>query len=500
MAYTRRQELICTEGQMNAKPNVILRDGEVIRVRKSNGSVSEKMGDGVTRLIDLPYLNESERAEAAADRAEGASDIARVAADRAEAVVATVTHQTNPRALLREICWYDKDKGKDVFFEDVYTFCDVNGKRSGYTYGLEAHSTTSTTQDIYVSRDGGETWEKHGTLEIDAPNGIWYTDIFVDGRLSTLHVIKTTDGFTQSNNQLCSFLWNGENWWPTGTLALGAKKWLSNNNSIEVCTNADWSKRIIIFGEYGTTTDGTPYALYKSIDSGATWTKVLELGGNSNGSVNTGEIRHWHTVQVDPYTLHWWAAAGDDDPQCRIYRSTDDGDTWELMFSGTQRERTCGFVFEEDCIYYGMDSTNNWDENSIKIVKIDKSRLGVPGWSDEDIREDVAVVNGAFAVYGLSKVFYPEGFIVWSQREFGSFVKDKYVLEFYDYATKNIYPIAQFDISHVPETTFAGFLAGARYQSRFSGAVIARPSPCLHQAKYISYDHTSTHVKINVTC
>lgn len=74
MAYTRRQELVCTEEQMNAKPNVVLRDGEVIRVRKSNGSVSEKMGDGVTRIVDLPYLNEAERAAQEADRAEKAAD------------------------------------------------------------------------------------------------------------------------------------------------------------------------------------------------------------------------------------------------------------------------------------------------------------------------------------------------------------------------------------------------------------------------------------------
>lgn len=60
MAYTRRQELICTEGQMNAKPNVILRDGEVIRIRMNNGSVYEKIGDGVTPIIDLPYNINSE--------------------------------------------------------------------------------------------------------------------------------------------------------------------------------------------------------------------------------------------------------------------------------------------------------------------------------------------------------------------------------------------------------------------------------------------------------
>lgn len=62
--YTRRQELWCTEDQMNEKPNVILRDGEVIRVKKNNGTVLEKMGDGKTRIVDLPYLFEADRVEA----------------------------------------------------------------------------------------------------------------------------------------------------------------------------------------------------------------------------------------------------------------------------------------------------------------------------------------------------------------------------------------------------------------------------------------------------
>lgn len=74
--YTRRQELICTENQMIAKPGVVLRDGEVIRIRMNNGQIYEKMGDGVTPIIDLPYINSefAERAEEAAERAEAAAD------------------------------------------------------------------------------------------------------------------------------------------------------------------------------------------------------------------------------------------------------------------------------------------------------------------------------------------------------------------------------------------------------------------------------------------
>lgn len=435
------------------------------------------------------------REQIAEERAQRQADVARTM--QAAESAAEMANDIKPRALIRQIVIYDKDTKKNVNFEDVHAYFAVNAKSAGYMYALEAHGTTSTTQRVYVSYDGGETWEVKGTLTIDASSGKWFTDLFVDEGTNTMHLIKTTDGFTMEHNQLCSFIWNGESWWQSGTLELGAKRWLSNNNSIDVCTNADWSKRVMIFGEYGTTKDGSTYALYKSTNSGSAWTKVLELGGNSNGAEYTGEIRHWHTVQVDPYTLHWWASTGDGDPQCRIYRSTDDGDTWELMFSGSQRERLCSFVFEKDCIYYGMDSTNNWDEQSVKIVKIDKSKLET---DRANAREDVAVVDSAFAVYGLSKVWFPEGFIVWSQREVGSFLKDRYILQFYDYATKKMYPIARFDISDVAETNFVGFPAGARYQSRFSGVVIARPSPYLHQSKYNTHGNTSTHLKINVTC
>ncbi len=55
MAYTRRQELMCTEAQMRAKPNVVLRDKEVIYIKMNDGTLRQKMGDGVTTIINLPF-------------------------------------------------------------------------------------------------------------------------------------------------------------------------------------------------------------------------------------------------------------------------------------------------------------------------------------------------------------------------------------------------------------------------------------------------------------
>ena len=403
-----------------------------------------------------------------------------------------------PRAQMRQIRLYDT-AGKEVFFEDVYA--RANGEiaypagRCVFIYGLEAHKPSSTKQRVFKSVDG-ETWTEHASLTIDAANGVWFTNLFVDERQNVLILLKTTDGFAQQNNYVSTFIYNGTDWWNAKNLELGKKRWLGNNNSIDACTDKGWTQRAIIFGEYGTTTDGTTYALWKSTDGGVNWKKVLELNGDSGGSSLNGEIRHWHTVVADPWTAHWWASSGDGDSQCKIYRSKDMGETWELMFSGSQRERTCGFVFEQDCIYYGMDATCNWDKNFTKIVKIDKGKLDT---DRANCREDVAVVDSAFAVYGLTRTYYPDGFIVWSQQEpAASYTPGRYILQFYDYATKKMYPIAYFNTSNIANSNYIGFYAGSREQHNPSGCIYAMPTRSLQSEKY-GDSYVSTHIKINLT-
>lgn len=40
------------------------------------------------------------------------------------------------------------------------------------------------------------------------------------------------------------------------------------------------------------------------------------------------EIRHFHTVTVDPYTGYWYLSSGDRPPECMVWISKDDGTTW----------------------------------------------------------------------------------------------------------------------------------------------------------------------------
>lgn len=105
---------------------------------------------------------------------------------------------------------------------------------------------------------------------------------------------------------------------------------------------AEKSNGVIMFCEYHL----TYRRIWKSVNQGDTWTIALE----------DLTIRHWHCLQLDPYTGHWWAASGDADAEVKILKSTDDGVTWTTMASGSQDYRAIGFVFRKNDILWSSDS------------------------------------------------------------------------------------------------------------------------------------------------
>ncbi len=54
-AVVRRQEFTCTEEELLIYPNKVLAENEVLYVRMKDGTIRMKMGDGSTRVYDLPY-------------------------------------------------------------------------------------------------------------------------------------------------------------------------------------------------------------------------------------------------------------------------------------------------------------------------------------------------------------------------------------------------------------------------------------------------------------
>ena len=125
------------------------------------------------------------------------------------------------------------------------------------------------------------------------------------------------------------------------------------NSALSIADDGD----TILWGEYGWES-GMQYRMLKSTDDGLTW----------ETSHDGSEIRHWHSVQLDPYTGEFWACAGDGSTENRILKSSDSGATWQVMTQGSQQSRAVGMVFFKDYVMWAMDSTV-----SPKVIKADRA-------------------------------------------------------------------------------------------------------------------------------
>jgi hypothetical protein len=56
-AFVRRQEIVCTEDEASLYGNAILLEGEPIYIKMNDGSIRQKLGDGVTKLSALPFTD-----------------------------------------------------------------------------------------------------------------------------------------------------------------------------------------------------------------------------------------------------------------------------------------------------------------------------------------------------------------------------------------------------------------------------------------------------------
>jgi len=235
--------------------------------------------------------------------------------------------------------------------------------------------------------------------------------------------------------------------------------------------SGDYATRIIMFAEY-TNSSATSARILKSTDKGLTWSVMLERTANA-GVSGAGEIRHFHCCQVDPFTKHWWVSSGDTDSQCYIWRSTDEGLTWQVIFSGDQSARALGFVFEDGYLYYGMDSPHLGAQS--KIYRVDKTTL---------VRTEVAAVPDGLAIYMTTRMFYPAGFLVWTADELGT--AESVGVHFFDYRTQQLSSVFEF----APGAAGTGIQEASRYQDRETGLVWVKPSSALFRDAY-GYGGTS---------
>jgi hypothetical protein len=130
-----------------------------------------------------------------------------------------------------------------------------------------------------------------------------------------------------------------------------------------VCVTDDG---VILMGEYVMNLDRThPICAYRSTDGGQTFEMVKTF--------EPGDIRHIHFIQWDRYANCLWMGTGDADPECRLYRSTDHGTTWELMGSGSQLWRAVNIAIRPEALYWGTDAGSDAGKTQNHVMRYDRA-------------------------------------------------------------------------------------------------------------------------------
>lgn len=365
-----------------------------------------------------------------------------------------------------------RDKKKK--FLALENFCQnfsLEEKVSAPVYAVSRTIDAENCQILYESLDGGETWDEIEKLDVDVKNGEIITCIYIEPLEQTLYAIKKVGNSRPKEYELISYDISTPDFRKIGTLDIGKKYAHASSHNFDSAYQKGTYHAYTIFAEYGTGNDEEMY-VWKTKNKGLTWEKVFTKGARGGN----GEIKHFHCVQIDPFTKDIWLASGDTDDEAKIWKSIDEGETWQELFGGSQHTRTLGFVFEKDTIYYGMDSpTNAFPSN---IYRIDRNTMQ---------KISVGVTKNGWAVYNLTRTFLPKGFLIFTEYEKanGSTPGNKYCIEFYNYDTGKMETVAEFDISQSGED-YIGIMVAPRYQDMFSGKILLNPTPGLYN-QYTGY-------------
>lgn len=115
--------------------------------------------------------------------------------------------------------------------------------------------------------------------------------------------------------------------------------------------------------------------LWRSTDNGTTFEVVKTFA--------PGEIRHIHFIKWDSYEKCLWMGTGDygnDNHECCMYRSEDNGKTWMLIGQGSQDWRAIGVCFTEDSILWGTDAGSCPD--SVHFIRMDRTTRQITVMAD----------------------------------------------------------------------------------------------------------------------
>jgi len=143
----------------------------------------------------------------------------------------------------------------------------------------------------------------------------------------------------------------------------------------------------LYIAEYGKPTN-IGKRVFRSIDDGYTWQCVYQF--------DSEEIRHIHCLMWDPFEEKIWIGTGDSDEESRILKADKDFKKVEQIGTGNQHFRTCHFIFKEDFVEWFMDSPLEdvfhvvLDRKTNTVIK--KELLDGPIWYAKVLVNEIVVL------------------------------------------------------------------------------------------------------------
>ncbi len=181
---------------------------------------------------------------------------------------------------------------------------------------------------------------------------------------------------------------------------------------------------------YITGPSSTPYFLWAeySIDTPETLS-IIRVQANAGTfervlNVSTTDIRHFHSLDADPYNPgHLYATTGDNNTNVRWYKSEDYGTSWTEIANGSQAYRTLRISFTEDYIYWASDG---YIDGYARLYRASRSDV-------TDFTDLFALPQNLLS-YGISRIFTPSGILVSTYSD-ATPHPDSAPLFFYDFLT-----------------------------------------------------------------
>ena len=131
----------------------------------------------------------------------------------------------------------------------------------------------------------------------------------------------------------------------------GTASWLGEIQSASILQRAiaEDTKGRMYFGEYFRNSQRIPVKIWRISADGTQLDIVYEF--------SAGEIRHVHTVFVDPYEPDtFWVTTGDDEGECFLYRGRSEFKDVSRCGDGTQICRAVNLFFTKDHVSWLTDS------------------------------------------------------------------------------------------------------------------------------------------------